>query len=318
MISRVLTISVAVLALTGCEEVPLQAVGQLQSDRVELLVEYAETIVDINVREGDRVERGDVVLTQNSDRLELQLREAEANVARISAALAEQEAGPRTETIAAARASLSEATIEHEFRARELERLRNLRDQNLTSVESVDTARKLQDSAIARVEIVGAQLNELLAGTRPEQLEQTRQSLEQAKAKRDELALNLDRLIVRAPVAGLIDSLPLEAGERARANELVAVLLAGEQPLARVYIPEPLRLQVAPGDSVVVHIDGRSEPVTGVIRNIASEASFTPYFALTERDRSRLSYLAEVELPELPQRLPDGVPVQLELTDQGQ
>ena len=33
------------------------------------------------------------------------------------------------------------------------------------------------------------------------------------------------------------------------------------------------------------------------------EKSFTPYFALTEHDRSRLSYLAEIDLPEGDARL---------------
>ena len=316
MMIRAMTGCFALLVLTSCEEAPLQAMGQLHSDRIELLAEYAETIVEVSVREGQKVSAGDVVLVQDSDRMLLRLREAEANIARILALLAEQEAGPRAETIAAARASVSEARIEHDFRARELDRLEGLRNRNLTSIESVDTARKLLDSAAARIERVTAQLDELLAGTRPEQLEQTRQSLEQARAQRDELALNLERLVIRAPVAGIIDSLPLEQGERAKANELVAVLLVGDQPLARVYVPEPLRLDIAPGDEVLVHVDGRNDALRGVVRNIESEASFTPYFALTERDRSRLSYVAEVELPDLPQRLPDGVPVQLELTVQ--
>lgn len=304
------------VGLVSCEEAPLQAVGMLQSDRLELLVEYAEPIESIVVREGDRVQAGDIVLTQNSERMHLRLREAEANVARISALLAEQEAGPRVETIAAARASLSEARIEQEFRSTELDRLRGLRSQNLTSVESVDTARKLLASAGARVELATAQLNELLAGTRLEQLEQTRQMLAQAEAQQAQLALNVERHTIRAPVAGVIDSLPLESGERPGVNSLVAVLLAGEQPLARVYIPEPMRVQIAPGDRVTVHIDGLEEALTGRVRNVASEASFTPYFALTERDRSRLSYLAEIELPSLAERLPDGVPVQLGLLSQ--
>ena len=45
---------------------------------------------------------------------------------------------------------------------------------------------------------------------------------------------------------------------------------------------------------------------------MASEPAFTPYFALTERDRGRLSYVAKVDIVEQRDRLPDGVPVEVE------
>ena len=45
----------------------------------------------------------------------------------------------------------------------------------------------------------------------------------------------------------------------------------------------------------------------------ASEASFTPYHALTERDRGRLVFVAEVDLEgDGAHALPTGVPVQVE------
>jgi len=48
------------------------------------------------------------------------------------------------------------------------------------------------------------------------------------------------------------------------------------------------------------------------VRWIANEAAFTPYYALTEHDRSRLSYLAEIDVVEEQGRLPDGVPVEVD------
>ena len=44
----------------------------------------------------------------------------------------------------------------------------------------------------------------------------------------------------------------------------------------------------------------------------ASDAAFTPYYALTERDRGRLSYEAKVDLTGDRERLPDGIPVEVE------
>lgn len=299
-----------VALLASCEEAPLQALGQLESDRVELVAEFSEVITAIDVVEGMELSPGTVVIRQDSARVDIRIEEARANIRRIEAVLAEQRSGPRSETIAAARASLDAAQIERDFRARESQRLTGLRERNLTSIESVDTAQNLLNVAAARVEIASAQLAELEAGTRQEQIDQTNAQLEQARAQLASLELDRQRLLVTSTTGGLVDSLLFEVGERPRPGDVLAVLLGGEQPYARLYIPEPMRVQIRPGSQLQVAVDGLEGTLTGTVRRIASEAAFTPYFALNERDRSRLSYVAEVELPRLPQRLPDGVPVQ--------
>jgi HlyD family secretion protein len=51
-----------------------------------------------------------------------------------------------------------------------------------------------------------------------------------------------------------------------------------------------------------------ADELRGTVRWVSADASFTPYFALTEHDRSRLSYLAELDLPQAAD-LPSGVPL---------
>ena len=51
----------------------------------------------------------------------------------------------------------------------------------------------------------------------------------------------------------------------------------------------------------------------GRVRWVANEAMFTPYFALTERDRGHLTYAAKIDIETDGDRLPDGVPVSVEL-----
>jgi len=274
------------------------------------VAEFSEPIVAIAGLEGDQLSPGDLIISQDSSRVAIRITEAQANIARIEALLAEQVSGPRQQQIDAAIASLNEANIEEQFADREVERMAGLRERNLTSIESIDQAEKAKQSAGARIKFAEARLSELQAGTRVEQIEQTQHSMQQAQAQLASLELDRQRLSITAPVSAIIDSLPFEVGERPKKGDVVAVLLSGAQPYARIYIPEQLRVGMVPGTTIQISVDGLPQILTGRIRRIASEASFTPYFALTERDRDRLSYLAEVALPELPNRLPDGVPVQ--------
>jgi HlyD family secretion protein len=120
---------------------------------------------------------------------------------------------------------------------------------------------------------------------------------------------------VTAPVAGRLDALPFELGERPRAGDAVAVMLTDGAPYARVYVPEPLLVAARPGAAAAVKADGDARTWRGRVRRLSSEASFTPHYALTERDRSRLSYLAEIELEDAAAReLPTGVPVEARFT----
>ena len=97
--------------------------------------------------------------------------------------------------------------------------------------------------------------------------------------------------------------------------ELVS-LLVGEQPYARVFIPASIRAQVSVGDVMRVFVEGVEQPFQARVRSIRSEAAFTPYYALTGDDASRLMYRAELVLQgEAARQLPAGLPLRAERGD---
>jgi HlyD family secretion protein len=77
-------------------------------------------------------------------------------------------------------------------------------------------------------------------------------------------------------------------------------------------VPAEIRPHTVSGAVVSVAVDGFESPFKGRIRFISAEAAFTPYFALTERDRGHFTYLAEIDLLEPEARdLPTGLPVEV-------
>jgi HlyD family secretion protein len=176
-----------------------------------------------------------------------------------------------------------------------------------------DRAKAARDNARANLLNVEAKLDQLLAGTTPEELRQAEQAVSQAGARIDSLTIDLERHSASAPVAAVIDSLLFEVGERPAVGQPMAILLSGQQPHARIFVPESIRVHVVPGLGAKVFVDGLDTPLNGRVRWVANEATFTPYFALTEHDRGRLSFAAKVDLLDARSRLPDGVPVEVEL-----
>ncbi len=301
------------LLLAACGETNLQAFGQLQSERVELVAESAEPIIVISVAEGDTIEPGDVLMAQDATRVEAKLLSMQAEIDRVTALLDEQTAGTRAETIAVAKARLDAAKVELTLGEKALKRLEELKSKDLTSTESVDIATRNLAASRAQVALADAQLKELEAGVRQQQITQTRALLSSLEAQFALLEIDQSRLQIRSPSSARVDALPYEVGERPRSGDVVAVLLIGAQPLARVYIPEIVRAQIDMGTRLDVTIDGIDEVVSGRVLRIEAEASFTPYFALSEQDRGRLSYIAELDLNYAGPRLPEGLPVQIDL-----
>jgi HlyD family secretion protein len=290
------------------------AVGELASDRVELTAETNEPIVAIHVAEGEEVTAGQVLVEQDSRRAAARHAEAEAALAQLQARLDELVRGPRAELIKAARANVEGAAQDLDFREGELQRVRDVHARGLASPDLLDRTQAALDTSRANLDLRRAQLEELLAGTTVEELAQAEQAVKQAEARRDAASIDLERTQIRASIAGIADTRLFELGERPNPGQPIMVVLGGEQPYARVYVPERLRVHVRPGSEVELRIDGLENPVAGTVRWVASEAAFTPYFALTERDRGRLTYEAKVDLDVRGERLPDGVPVEAEFT----
>jgi len=309
-----LSTAVLALSLVACESSTQDnsVVGELSSDRVEITAEFGEPITAIAVAEGAEVAAGDVLVEQDASRAEARLREADAALGQVRARLDELVRGPRSEQIAAARANVEGANQELDFRQSELERVREIHARGLASAELLDQAQAALDGAQASLKFALAQLEERLAGTTVEELAQAEQAVQQAIARRDAAAVDLQRHTLRAPIDGVADSRLFETGERPVPGQPVIVMLAAGQPHARVYVPEALRVRVAAGTPARIRVDGLEEPIEGRVRWVSSEAAFTPYYALTERDRGRLTYLAKVDLLTDRARLPDGVPVEVE------
>lgn len=306
-----------ILLLAACgRPMESQVVGILEWDRIELTAETSEPIVEVLAGEGNKVRAGQVILQLDTQRLRARRDEADAALGQAAARLAELRRGPRTERIEQARARLRGFESESLTAANELTRVRTLVQKSLASPEALDVARAEYDRARAERDAARAELEELLTGTTAEELEQAEAARAQAQARLRATEVSLQRLTVRAPSDGRLDTLPFELGERPRSGAVVAVMLCGASPYARVYVPEPLRVRITPANRARIFVDGLAEPFDGSVRMVSRDAVFTPFFSLTERDRSRLSYVAEVELEGArAAELPAGVPVRAEFVD---
>lgn len=307
-------ISLIALSIIGCDQnAPSQALGTLERDRVTLTATANEIVRELPIKEGQYIEKGDVLVKLDTTQQHAILARAMADEAKADAYLLRLTNGERAEDIAAAQAKLSRANAMLVEAKISYQRTSKLVLQKLASLAEKDKARAENDGAQADYDSAKENYAKMTNGERPEDIKQAQASLAAANA---EVALQqqiLSDLTVTATRNGVLDSLPYNVGERVPMNGIVAAIQADTVPYARVYVPEPYRVKLKAGDNLVVHVDGLDNTFTGTLRWIATEPSFTPYYALNEEDRARLVYLAEIDLPIEGKDLPAGVPAQVEM-----
>jgi HlyD family secretion protein len=167
-------------------------------------------------------------------------------------------------------------------------RARELRAGNATSQQALERASLAYDEAVARER-------------------EARARLEAADKRRHDMTLV-------APVSGTVDQIAFDPGERPPAGAVLVVILADGNPWVRVWLPETSFVAVGPGTEAVIRIDGIEGTLRGRVIDVAREPEFTPYYALTERDRTQLVFETRVEILDAPASLRPGVPAQVAIS----
>ncbi|ADN76313.1 secretion protein HlyD family protein [Ferrimonas balearica DSM 9799] len=302
------------MLLSACSYGPEHlALGTLERDRVALTATVNEVVVSLPVAQGQTVETGQVLVQLDDRQQRSVVARAEAEVIRAQANLEKLRNGAREEEVAAAQARVAGARATLLDAQQTYQRNRDLVARRMISQADLDRALANRDAADANLRSAQEQLRELTNGTREEDLRMAEAELAANQASLESERKRLSDLTITATRDGVLDSLPWNLGERVTVGSPVAVLLAGDAPYARVYVPEPYRVHIRTGSELTVHIDGLPDPIEGSVRWISQEPAFTPYYALNQEERARLMYLAEVQLPASAANLPSGVPVQVDM-----
>lgn len=302
------------LLITACDGQPQNiALGTLERDRIAHTATSNEVVVALPVPQGTRVEKGTLLVKLDETLQKAQVDKASAHVAEAQANLEKLRQGAREEEVAAARANVAGTRATLVESKANYARILNLKNQKLVSQAEFDKARAALDAGQANLQNTQEALLALTNGTREEDLRIAEALLNAAIATLASENKRLADLTVVATRDGILDNLPWNLGERVTIGSPLAIVLAGEAPYARIYVPEPYRVKLKVGDKLVVHVDSIDKPIIGELRWIATEPAFTPYYALNQEERSRLMYRAEVQLPDSEAGLPNGVPAQVEL-----
>lgn len=219
-------------------------------------------VSEVAVRVGDEVKAGDPLFRLDERDLIGEQGIRRAAVAAAQAKLRRLEALPRAEDVPPAEARVAETESQLDDAKNLLSMVRGVVDSGAVSREEVDKRRYAVQAAQARHDQAKAQLWVLKAGAWKEDLEVARVEKESAEAQLRSTEIEIDRLTVRAPIAGTVLQLNVRAGEYAPTGVLATplVLLGATHPLhVRVDIDENDAWRFRKGAPAQGSVRGNSE-----------------------------------------------------------
>lgn len=314
--------------LSGCQfsfqkAQPLTANGTIEATEVKVVAEVGGTLQKLAVKEGDRVQAGQLIARLDDSSYRLLADQARAGLAGAQASLAEARAGARAQEIEAARreaerlaalaagAREQAALQEDNFRrAKELFQAGALPEQELLAVETrFSTARHQLEAAQAQLEAARARLALLEAGSPEQTIERLAAAVKQSESNLALARLNLEKTRLAAPADGVVAGCNFTEGELIRPGAEVATLLNDRDLWLWVYIPENRLGQVKVGQPVQIRVDaypGKTFP--GQVEYISPKAEFTPRNVQTREDRVNLVFRIKIRVTGGREELKPGLP----------
>lgn len=187
------------------DQIALESKGYIiPAQQILVSPKVSGMLVALNIAEGRRVAKGDILAQIETSEYDADLARAMANLALAKARLLELENGNRPEEKEQARAELneSEQTLD-QFRSA-WERARSLKARKAISEDDYDQAETQFQTAEQRVTRLKHALELMIKGPRLERIEQARAEVAQVEAEVKKAKWRFDNTTVRAPISGTI------------------------------------------------------------------------------------------------------------------
>lgn len=289
----------------------LELFGNVDIRQVSLAFNGSERVAEMRVREGDRVEAGQVLATLDTRTLVLQIAQAQAAIEVQEQVLLRLKNGTRPEEVDQAKADVASAQAEADLAGQQLKRLQDVEKSvgEAISQQDLDNARSRRQVFKALLKNRKKALKLAVIGPRKEDIAQAEAQLNVSKAELALLKHQLSLAELKAPINAIVRSRLLEPGDMASPQRPVYALAITDPKWVRAYVTEVDLGRIKPGMSARVTTDSHpDQSIRGYVGYISSVAEFTPKTVQTEELRTSLVYEVRVFVEDAEDRLRLGMP----------
>lgn len=279
--------------------------GRIEAVEIDISTKTPGRIKEILVDEGDFVRAGDVLARMDTEQLEAQRRQAEAQLRRavIGVDTAKSVVTQREAERTAAEAVVSQREAERDVSERRYQRSQQLVRTNTISQQVLDDDRATSQGAIAALGAAQAQLaaSEAAVGAAKAAVIDAEAAVEAAKAAIDSITADINDATLTSPRDGRVQYRVAQPGEVLSAGGRVLNLVDLGDVYMTFFLPTAQAGRVAIGADVRIVLDAAPQYVIPAKATyVADVAQFTPKTVETEEERQKLMFRVKAQIsPEL-------------------
>lgn len=247
--------------------------GRVEATEYDIATKRAGRVVEVRVREGDLVQKGQVLAQVDIEELTAQRHEAEAEIQRAR------------EAHAMAKAQLVERESELKLAQIEHRRAQALVEKQAASIQRLDRDRTRHETADAAVRAA------------QEQLHEKQSAIAVAEASLQRILTLLDESTLVSPIRGRVIYRLAEPGEVLDAGGKVVTVLDLADVYMTIFLPTEQAGRVGYGAEARMELDAFPELVLPAsVSFVSPEAQFTPKEVETRTEREKLMFRFKVKI----------------------
>lgn len=303
---------------SGCENKKpvneINASGTIEATDVTISSKTAGQIKVIQVVEGSRVKKDEVLMYLDHDLLDIQLRQAQAGVEQAEAQLRLLQAGARKEDIKLAEEQVQFAGINLDQATADKDRLEKLYETSTITKKQFEDAETKYEQAMNQYNSAKENLNKIKNITRPEEIESAKANVKRNMVSVDLIRKNIEDCTIISPVDGIVSKKFVETGEYVTPGAAVLKLSDLQNVDLYIYVTEEELGKVKLGQKADVTIDTyKDKTYKGEVIYISPEAEFTPKSIQTQEERTKLVFAVKINIPNYDFDLKSGMPADAKL-----
>lgn len=277
--------------------------GRIEAVEIDISTKSPGRIREILADEGGFVQVNDILARMDTDQLESQRKQAEAQLRRaeIGIETARSLVTQREAEHTAAEATVAQREAQLDAAQRRLARSQQLTQSRTVSQQVLDDDRATAQGAEAAVGAAKAQLaaTEAAIGAAKAQVVDAEASVEAAKAAIASIEADINDATLRAPKPGRVQYRVAQPGEVLSAGGRVLNLVDVSDVYMTFFLPTGQAGRVAMGADARIVLDAAPQYVIPAkISFVADVAQFTPKTVETEEERQKLMFRVKAKIPQ--------------------
>ncbi|MCH5331434.1 MAG: HlyD family secretion protein [Alistipes sp.] len=253
--------------------------GTIECASYKASSKIAGRIEDMKVKQGQHVERGELLYVLSTPELDAKLQQAQAVQ---SAAYAMDEKalqGARKQQIEAAMNLWQQARAGLDLATKTYERVQNLFNEGVVPAQKLDEARANYDAMVASESAAKAQYELVLEGAGKEDKAAAAAQLRQAQGAVSEVESYLKDAMVYSPAAGEVSTVVSEQGELVGSGYPVVTILDLTDVWATFNIKETMLPKIKIGTRMTAYVPALDRNVEFEVTFISAQADFATWNA---------------------------------------